>query len=142
MDIRLASLYQFSSLFLEMTEAALGDYQHIISSNELTLDVLEAVDKYYDREKISNLIKRSDPTDFSNDYLIAVCEFGSMLGKLFEEKAGFGWLYPSPYFNSMIVHEETGFGITVFDWAVKKFSEYGWDDGFVRKFYTATIQLR
>ncbi|MBS1663085.1 MAG: hypothetical protein JST68_18725 [Bacteroidetes bacterium] len=91
----------------------------------------------HDRERIRNLIKISDPKDFSNDYLVSVCEFGATLGKLFTEQPGFGWLYSQPYFNSIIVHEETGYGITVFDWAVKKFSEYGWDDGFKGKFYAA-----
>jgi len=60
-----------------------------------------------------------------------------MLGKLFEDLGEFGWLYSAPYFNSIIVHRKTGYGITVFDWAVKKFSEYGVDDGFAAKFHAA-----
>lgn len=126
----------------KMADAALGDYQHILSANELTLDVLDAVDKFYDREKIGKLIKSSDPKDFSNDYLISVCEFGAMLGKLFNDEEEFGWLYSTPYFNSIIVHKNTGFGIPVFDWAVKKFSEYGVDDGFVAKFHAAIAGIR
>jgi hypothetical protein len=59
------------------------------------------------------------------------------LGKLFIDAGGFGWLYSAPYFNSIIVHKDTGYGITVFDWAVKKFSEYGFDDGFAAKFEAA-----
>jgi hypothetical protein len=120
-----------------MADAALNDYQHIITSDKLDLNVLDAVDKYYDRKKIAEIIKKSDPKDFSNDYLIAVCEFGATLGQLFNEIEGYGWLYSHPYFHSIIVHKSTGFGITVFDWAVKKFSEYGVDDGFVAKFQMA-----
>ena len=37
----------------------------------------------------------------------------------------------------IIVHKNTGFGITVFDWAVKKFSGYGVDDRYVAKFHAA-----
>jgi len=121
----------------KMVNAALGDYQHIISSDKLSLDVLDAVDKYYDREKIGNLIRESDPKDFSNAYLVSVCEFGAMLGQLFEDTGEFGWLYSVPYFNSIIVHKNSGYGLTVFDWAVKKFSEYGVDDGFAAKFHAA-----
>jgi hypothetical protein len=60
-----------------------------------------------------------------------------MLGHLFKQIDGFDWLYSHPYFDSIIVHQDTGFGITVFDWAMKKFSEYGVDDGFVEKFHAA-----
>ncbi len=121
----------------KMTNAALQDYQKIITSDKLGLNVLGAVDKFYDRKKIAEIIKLSAPEDFSNLYFVSVCEFGSTLGHLFNELDGFGWLYSYPYFHSIIVHKETGFGITIFDWAVKKFSEYGVDDGFVSKFHAA-----
>jgi hypothetical protein len=120
-----------------MADAALSDYQHIIQSDKLDLDVLDAVDKYYDRKKIAEIISKSDPADFSNDYIVEVCEFGATLGHLFSQVEGYGWLYSHPYFHSIIVHKDTGYGITVFDWAVKKFSEYGVDDGFVAKFKMA-----
>jgi hypothetical protein len=120
-----------------MVDAALKDYQHILPSSQLDLNVLDAVDKYYDRKKIAKIIQQSDPADFSNDYLIEVCEFGAMLGYLFNQVEGFGWLYAHPYFHSIVVHKDTGYGITVFDWAVKKFSEYAVDDGFAAKFQMA-----
>lgn len=130
--------YQKKHLNETMPQAALEDFRHITNSDQLDLNALDAVDKYYDRARIADLIKKSDPTDFSNSYLLTVCEFGTMLGYLFKQIEGFDWLYSHPYFNSIIVHKYTGFGITVFDWAVKKFSEYGVDDGFVEKF-KATI---
>ena len=120
-----------------MVDAALSDFQPIIKADKLDLNVLDAVDKYYDRAKIAELIKGSDPTDFSNPYVVTVCEFGVMLGHLFKQIDGFDWLYSHPYFHSIIVHKDTGFGITVFDWAIKKFSEYGVDDGFASKFQAA-----
>jgi len=120
-----------------ITNAALQDYQNIIKSDRLDFNVLDAVDKFYDRQKIAEIIKLSDPKDFSNLYLVSVCEFGATLGQLFNNLDGFGWLYSYPYFHSIIVHQETGFGITVFDWAIKKFSEYGVDDGFVAKLHAA-----
>ena len=125
-----------------MTDAALDDYQLIIKSDRLDLHVIDAVDKYYDRKKIAEIISKSDPTDFSNDYVIEVCEFGVTLGHLFNQVDGFGWLYSHPYFHSIIVHKDSGFGITVFDWAVKKFSEYGVDDGFAAKFKVALESVK
>jgi hypothetical protein len=126
--------YQKKHLNETMVHAALEDFRHITNSNQLDLDALAAVDRYYTRAKIEQLINQSDPTDFSNPYLVTVCEFGAMLGHLFKQVDGFDWLYSHPYFHSIIVHKDTGFGITVFDWAVKKFSEYGVDDGFAAKF--------
>ena len=120
-----------------MTSAVLKDFSAIHKSDTLDFDLLDAVDKYYDRAKITELVNESDPTDFSNPYLVTVCEFGVLLGQLFKQVNGYDWLYSHPYFHSIIVHKETGIGITVFDWAVKKFSEYGVDDGFVAKFHAA-----
>ncbi|MBO9203218.1 MULTISPECIES: hypothetical protein [Niastella] len=125
-----------------MADAALNDYQHIIKSDKLDLNVLDAVDKHFNRKMIAEIISKSDPKDFSNDYVIEVCEFGAMLGHLFIQVDGYGWLYSHPYFHSIIVHKDTGFGITVFDWAVKKFSEYGVDDGFAAKFQMALKSVK
>ena len=43
--------------------------------------------------------------------------------------------------SDYIAHKNTGYGITVFDWAVKKFSEYGFDDGFAAKFEAALSRV-
>jgi hypothetical protein len=83
------------------------------------------------------LLNESNTDDYSNLYLVTVCEFEILLGNLFEQKEGYGWLYSYPYFHSIIVHKDTGIGFTVFDWAVKKFSEYGVDDGYFAKFNAA-----
>lgn len=120
-----------------MIEAATADYKDILKFDQLDIKVIDAVDRHYDRKRIKTLIDSSDPSDFSNDYLVSIGEFGAVLGELFCQHHGFGWLYSHPYYHSIIVHKETGFAITVFDWAVKKFSEYGVDDGFAAKFQMA-----
>lgn len=120
-----------------MPKAVLDDFSFIHKSDNIDFDLLDAVDKYYDKAKIAELIKESDPKEFSNPYLVTVCEFGVLLGQLFRQLDGYDWLYSHPYYHSIIVHKDTGFGITVFDWGVKKFSEYGVDDGFVAKFHAA-----
>lgn len=134
--------YQKKHLNQTMVHAALEDFRHITNSDQLDLNALDAVDKYYDRTRIADLIKESDPKDFSNPYLVTVCEFGAMLGHLFKQADDFDWLYSHPYFHSILVHKNTGFGITVFDWAVKKFSEYGVDDGFAAKFQMALENIK
>ncbi|HMT54918.1 MAG TPA: hypothetical protein PKD16_17780 [Saprospiraceae bacterium] len=124
-----------------MTNAALEDFSLIYKSDTISFEFLDGVDTYYDRVKITELIKDSDPKDFSNPYLVTVCEFGVLLGQLFRKIEGYDWLYSHPYYHSIIVHKETGMGITVFDWAVKKFSEYGVDDGYVAKFHAAIEEV-
>lgn len=120
-----------------MTKAALEDFFNIHQSENIDLELLDAVDKFFDRAKVTELIAISDPQDFTNSYLVTVCELGVLLGQLFRQREGFDWLYSHPYYHSIIVHEETGMGITVFDWAVKKLSGYGVDDGLVAKFNAA-----
>lgn len=124
-----------------MTKAALADFSFILKSDKIDFALLDAVDRYYNRVRIAELIKESDPADFSNNYLVTVCEYGILLGQLFRQLDGYDWLYSHPYYHSIIVHKETGMGITVFDWAVKKFSEYGADDGFVAKFHAAVESI-
>jgi hypothetical protein len=43
-----------------MTKAALVDFSFINKSDNIDFDPLDAVDKYYDRAKIDELIKESD----------------------------------------------------------------------------------
>ncbi len=121
----------------EMLKAAFGDFEHIHKTNQLSLELLDAIDQYYNRTRIAELIKESDPGDFSNPYLVTVCELGIIIGQLFRQQNGYDWLYSHPYYHSIIVHKDTGLGITVFDWANKKLSEYGIDDGLVAKFHAA-----
>jgi hypothetical protein len=113
------------------------DFQHYVQFQTLNLDVIDAIDKYFEEPEVRELIKRSKPTDPNNLYVAHVIEFGLALGDLFVETGKFKWLYSNPEFHSIVVNPDTGNAITVFDWAVKKFSSYGIDDGFKKKFLKA-----
>src|SRR5690606_18322259 len=77
-----------------MTKAAQDDFSFIYKSDKIDFNLLDAVDKYYDRAKIAELIKESNPKDFSNPYLVTVCECGVLLGQLLRHKLkGYDWLY-------------------------------------------------
>lgn len=120
-----------------MLEAALADFQ----GTHIDLVFLEKVDSYFNKAKILELLADSDPTDFGNSYIVTVCELGALLGALFKQNNEFDWLYSNPYFHSIIVHKNTGIAIPVFDWAVKKLSGYGVDDGLVQKFQAANASI-
>ena len=133
-------LKETKEIYGTMRNSYKQDFQNFIEFEKLNLDVIDAIDKAFGKREVKELIKDSDPKDFGNDYLVLVCEFGLALGDLFVETGKFEWLYSYPYFHSIVVNPDTGNGVTVFDWAVKKFSSYGIDDGFKAKFLTA-IQI-
>jgi hypothetical protein len=132
--LTLEGLIETKKIFEKMRESYMKDFQNIIEFDELNLDIIDAVDIAFGKKEVKELIKISDPKDFDNQYLVVVCEFGLALGDLFVKTGKFKWLYSYPYFHSIVVNPDTGLGITVFDWALKKFSSYGIDDGYKWKF--------
>lgn len=127
-------LKETKELLKKMRETYHKDFQNFKAFKVLDLDVIDSIDKAFTRKEVKNLIKVSDPKDFGNLYLVTVCQFGLALGDLFVASGKFKWLYSYPYFHSIVVNPETGEGVTVFDWAIKKFSSYGIEDGFKSKF--------
>jgi hypothetical protein len=110
------------------------DFQEFLKFKKIDLNVIDAVDKYFQKREVLSLIENSNPSDFNNQYLRTISEFGMAIGDLFVETGKFEWSYSFPYFDSIVVNRETQNSIPVFDWAVKKFSSYGINDGFKAKF--------
>ena len=127
-------LEETKKIFDSMRDSYKQDFQNFMKFENLNLDVIDSVDKAFGKEEVKELIRISNPKSFDNQYLVTICEFGLALGDLFVETGKFEWLYSYPYFHSIVVNPETGNAITVFDWAVKKFSSYGIEDGFKAKF--------
>jgi hypothetical protein len=109
-----------------MHDAALGDWPKFLSIRKpIKLKWIEAFDQYYDMPHVKELVDRSKPDDFSNDYLVSVCEFGSVLGTvMIDTLPQLAWLASWPYWESSIFDSRTGTIIPVFHWAIKKFSTY------------------
>jgi hypothetical protein len=118
-----------------MLDATRGDWPGYLNVfGEIDEHWIEAFDNYYDHLRVADVIKRSDPKDFSNDYLVLVCEFGAALGHVLKkEQPRLLWLYDWPYWESCLIDPKSGSVIPTFHWAVKKFSDYGIDDGFAQK---------
>jgi hypothetical protein len=107
-------------------------YLHV--SGEIDMDWVEAADSFYDTERIAALIDRSDPEDFSNDLVVTVCQFGAVLGHVMRQsEPRLEWVAEWPYWESALYDPATGNIIPPFHWAIKKFSDYGVDDGCVPK---------
>jgi hypothetical protein len=118
-----------------MRKAAEGDWPTFLQVRE-PMDVtwVESLDTHYDLTRVKELVGRSDPADFSNDYLVTVCEFGAVLGSVMRDSLPrLVWLPSWPYWESSIFDAKTGNVVPVFHWAIKKFSTYGIDDGFAEK---------
>jgi hypothetical protein len=118
-----------------MLDACRNDWPtYLALTGDIDLDWIDAFDSSYDRKKVGEIIKKADPADYSNDYLILVCEFGAALGHILQKmEPRLCWVYDWPYWESSLVDTKTGTIIPTFHWAVKKFSDYGIDDGFAAK---------
>lgn len=119
----------------DMLEAAQGDWPKLMSlQGEVDLTWIKTFDNYYDRERIAEVIARSNPATFSNEYLVTCCEFGSVLGHvMIQLLPRLYWYSDWPYWESSLLDPHTGRLIPVFHWAIKKMSDYGVDDGFDAK---------
>jgi hypothetical protein len=118
-----------------MLGAARKDWPRYLQvSGDVDLRWITTFDCYYDPERIEKVIERSDPADYSNDYLVLCCEFGTVLGHVMRcLQPRLIWCCEWPYWESALFDPQTGNLIPVFHWAVKKMSDYGWDDGFAEK---------
>ena len=120
-----------------MLNAARKDWpRYLPVTGELSENWIQAYDDYYDADRVASTITRSDPSDFSNDLVVAVCEFGSVLGHvLLQMQPRLQWILEWPYWESALYDPISGNVIPPFHWAMKKFSGYGIDDGFVPKLH-------
>ena len=118
-----------------MFDTARTDWPRFLPvSGQVTEDWIQASDDYYDAERVRSTIDNSDPSDFSNDLIIAVCQFGAVLGQvLLQTQPRLEWVAEWPYWESSLYDPISGNVIPPFHWAIKKFSGYGVDDGFVPK---------
>ncbi len=118
-----------------MVDAARGDWpQYLGTTGDIDLDWIQAFDEHYDRERVADVIARSDPDDFGCDYVVLCCEFGAVLGYVIRAmQPQLGWYLDWPYWESMLLDPKSGTVIPVFHWAIKKMSDYGVEDGFVPK---------
>ncbi|MCG8700143.1 MAG: hypothetical protein MI922_18955 [Bacteroidales bacterium] len=127
-------------IFHKMRSAYKQDFQIHAEFGVINIDVIEKFDDFYTKAIIRDLINKSAPKKFDNPYLVTVCELGLALGDLFVNTTKFRWLYSFPYFHSIVVNPQTGIGITVFDWALKRLSSYGMNDRLKGK-YDITIEI-
>lgn len=118
-----------------MLDAAQADWpSYLPVANEVSEHWIEAFDDFYDAKHVASVINRSAPDDFSNDLVVAVCQFGAVLGHmLLQFQPRLRWIPEWPYWESSLYDPVSGNVIPPFHWAMKKFSSYGIDDGFVRK---------
>lgn len=118
-----------------MVAAARADWpRYLAVSGDIDWSWIDAFDRYYDSDRIHGVIERSDPSNFSNPYIVLCCEFGAALSHVFRAALPrLVWRLLWPYWDSALLDPKRGMIVPVFHWAVKKMSEYGVDDGFVSK---------
>ena len=123
-----------------MYEAAIGDWPKYLNlPSKPGIEWIDAFDLHYRTDRVESLIQRSDATEFSNELLVTVCEFGAVLGNtLIACDDSLNWIADWPYWESAVYDATSGYRINVFHWAIKKFSAYGVDDGYRAKLLACT----
>jgi hypothetical protein len=118
-----------------MAEAACEDWPEFLSvTGTPDLNWIDALDCYYDRDRIRDILAQSDPAVCGNDYVVLCCEFGAVLGLVMQQlQPRLIWYLEWPYWESALLDPRSGNLIPTFHWAIKKMSEYGVDDGFTAK---------
>jgi hypothetical protein len=118
-----------------MVDAVRGDWHEYLSvAEDISMEWIDAFDRYYDRDRIRELIQRSDPSDYGNDYLVTCCEFGAALSYVFRcAQPRLIWRLDWPYWDSTLLDPKSGTCVSLFHWAIKKLSDYGADDGYAAK---------
>jgi hypothetical protein len=95
---------------------------------------IAAFDAHWTRSRVRDVLERSDPSDFSNELVVFACELGVALAEVMRIACpDLEWLYDWPYWESRLLDVPTGYTVNVFDWGIKRFSEYGIEDGYVAK---------
>jgi hypothetical protein len=127
-----------------MFNSAVLDWPSFLKLSEpVGLNWVDEWDRFHNRIEIQSILDNANPTDFSNGYVISCCQFGAVLGEVLREQNGqLEWLYAWPYWESSLLHGESGLVINVFHWAIKKMSEYGVDDGYAAKVKACCDLLR
>jgi len=128
----------------DMFEAASEDWTGLLGvKGAPSIAWIAEFDRHYTRPRIQQIVKRSNPEQYDNDYFVLCCELGAVLGTVLQAiEPRLSWLYDWPYWESALYDRQTRSRINVFHWAVKKMSEYGVDDGLTEKLEACRKLLR
>jgi hypothetical protein len=101
---------------------------------KIDLAWIQGFHAFYDRKELAKMLEAADPRDRRNPYAMTCQGFAAALGEvLIASMPGCAWLPDAPVWESAVYDPRGGCRINVFDWAVKKLSEYGVDDGYAMK---------
>ena len=128
----------------KMLDAVGADWPALLDvSGDIDIAWVDAFDRHFDAPAVRALMKRSEPSDFSNELLVLCCEFGATLGRtLLSVTEGTDWLLDWPYWESAVYDRASGYRMNVFHWAIKKFSDYGIEDGYRAKLLHCAEMVR
>jgi hypothetical protein len=114
-----------------MVDAARADWPTYLEVDEVvSVEAIDAFDAHWTRPRIAELLRASDRSDFTNDYVVLCGELGAVLGEVMRRALpSLEWLYSDPYWESSLWFAPTGGRIHPFHWAIKKMSSYGADNG-------------
>lgn len=120
-----------------MTDAAVVDFGNLLTlAPPVDFQWIQTIDEHFNVDQIAGLIAESDPTENGNSYFITCIELGTLIATMMQELVpDLEWMADSPYWESSLWHPASGHVISPVHWAIKKLSDYGWEDGLVPKIH-------
>lgn len=106
------------------TQAALADIPGLLKlEGRPTLDWLDALEAYFNPERLQALLRASNPEKMDNPYFVLCCETGALIGHLLQQQwPSLRWLGDFPYFESSLFDLNAKVMFPTFHWAVKSLS--------------------
>ena len=86
-------------------------------------DWLDHYQARFNEEGISEIIRGSQPANFSNNLLVLTCQLGVAIARALQQECPrLQWLYEAPYWDSSLFDLNTMTRMNVFHWAVRAMS--------------------
>lgn len=87
---------------------------------------IDAFDRHYTPAVAAEVSTRADATEFGNEYLTLVGEFGVVLARVLQGlRPSLVWVYQWPYWDSGLLDPATGRRVNPFAWSMLKLTSAG-----------------
>ena len=87
---------------------------------------IDAFDRHYTPAIVAEVSTRADATEFGNEYLTLVGEFGAVLARVLQvRRPSLVWIYEWPYWDSGLLDPASGRRVNPFGWSMLKLTTGG-----------------
>ena len=115
---------KIASQISQMEDGIDHDWPKLLSvEGEFSMAWLDHYQARFNEEEIANIIRGSQPSEFSNNLLVLTCQLGVAISKVLRmECPRLQWLYEAPYWDSSLFDLNTMTRLNGFHWAIRAMS--------------------